>query len=66
MSEAKPRRTWPQRLLISLNVFLIVVCLVTAFSLNYFYSKVTKIGRVELGNSLTAEYRASLGGADET
>jgi LCP family protein required for cell wall assembly len=49
----KPRRTWPQRLLIAFNIGLVVVCLVTAGSLAYFYRKVSAIGRVELGNSLT-------------
>jgi LCP family protein required for cell wall assembly len=39
--------------LISVNVLLIVVCLVTAGPLYYFYGKVSSIGRVELGNSLT-------------
>ena len=40
-------------MLISVNVVLIVVCLVTAGGLAYFYGKVRSIGRVELGNALT-------------
>jgi LCP family protein required for cell wall assembly len=47
LSELKPRRTWPQRLLISLNVFLIVVCLTTAGAVGYLYSKVRDIGRIQ-------------------
>ena len=53
LSEFKARRTWTQRTLISLNILLIVVCLVTAGALSYFYGKVRSIGRVELGNALT-------------
>jgi LCP family protein required for cell wall assembly len=36
-----------------MNIALILVCLLTAGSLGYFYSKVSRIGRVQLGNSLT-------------
>src|SRR5438067_1072359 len=64
MSELKPRRTWPQRLMLSLNIFLILVCLVTAGGLQYFYSKVSHIGRVELGNSLTPSGDAARRGAE--
>ena len=53
MSELKARRTWPQRLLISCNICLIVMSLLTAGGLAYFYGKVRSIGRVELGNALT-------------
>ena len=65
MSELKTRRTWPQRLMITLNIFLILVCLATAFSLNYFYTKVSRIGRVELGNWLTPSDDATLHGAED-
>ena len=50
--------------MISLNVFLIVVCLVTAGTLQYLYRKVSHIGRVELGNSLTPSDDAALKGAE--
>ncbi|MEY2450005.1 MAG: hypothetical protein QOH79_3481 [Acidimicrobiaceae bacterium] len=40
-------------MLISLNVCLIIVALLTAGGLAYFYGKVRAIGRVELGNALT-------------
>lgn len=50
----KPRRTWPQRLLITFNVCLIVLCLLLAGSLTYLYGKVRNIGRVQgIGSSLT-------------
>ena len=50
--------------MITLNIFLIFVCLATAFSLNYFYSKVSRIGRVQLGNSLTPADDPTLRGAE--
>jgi LCP family protein required for cell wall assembly len=40
-------------MLISFSILLIVVSLVTAGSVAYFYGKVRSIGRVELGNALT-------------
>ncbi|MEY2452956.1 MAG: hypothetical protein QOD92_2530 [Acidimicrobiaceae bacterium] len=40
-------------MLISFNICLVMICLLTAGSLAYFYGKVSAIGRVELGNSLT-------------
>ena len=46
------RRTWPQRLLISFNVFLMFACLVTAGGLGYFYLKFGELPRLELGQSL--------------
>ena len=46
------RRTWPQRLLIAFNVFLIFACLVTAGGLGYFYLKFGELPRIELGTSL--------------
>ena len=56
MASASPgrrlRRTWPQRLLISFNVFLIFACLVTAGGLGFFYLKFGELPRIELGQSL--------------
>jgi len=49
---ARLRRTWPQRLLIGFNIFLVLVCLLTAGGIGYVYSKVSRIGRVQLGNAL--------------
>src|SRR4051812_42370199 len=42
-----PRRTWPQRVLIGFNIFLILVCLSTAVGLTYLYARVRDIGRVQ-------------------
>lgn len=53
MSEIKFRRTWPQRLIITVNVVLIVSALVTAASIAYLYSKVSDIGRIQgIGTAL--------------
>lgn len=50
------RRTWPQRLLITFNVFLIVTCLVIAGGLGYFNYKFGRLPRVAIDPSvLTAE-----------
>ncbi len=56
------RRTWPQRLLIGGNIFLILVCLLTAGGIGYVYSKVSDIGRVQLGNALAPVDSTSGGG----
>lgn len=61
---AKARRTWPQRLLIGGNIFLILICLLTAGGLGYAYSKVSSIGRVQLGNSLAPVDTSTTGGAE--
>jgi polyisoprenyl-teichoic acid--peptidoglycan teichoic acid transferase len=61
---AKARRTWPQRLLIGGNIFLILICLLTAGGLGYAYSKVSSIGRVQLGNSLVPVDKTTGGGAE--
>jgi LCP family protein required for cell wall assembly len=53
LPEFTARRTWPQRALISFNICLIVISLLTAGTLAYFYGKVSSIGRVEVGNALT-------------
>lgn len=44
----RPRRTWPQRLLITFNVMCIAVALVGAGTLAYAKRKVSQIDRVEL------------------
>jgi LCP family protein required for cell wall assembly len=61
------RRTWPQRLLIAFNVCLILLCLVMAGGLGYFYSKVRDIPRVSLDAVLTpiATDTVSVDGATE-
>lgn len=50
------RRTWPQRLLITFNVFLIVTCLVIAGGLGYFNYKFGRLPTVSIDpDVLTAE-----------
>ena len=51
----RPHRTWPQRLFITFNVLLIVACLTLSAALAYAYSKVSSIGRVQLGSVLAPE-----------
>jgi LCP family protein required for cell wall assembly len=49
-----PRRSWPQRLLLTFNVGLIVVCLVAAGGLGYFYWKFGQLPRVEIAENILA------------
>lgn len=49
----KPRRTWPQRLLIAFNVCFVIGLLGTATGLGYVYSKYSRLPRVELGAVLS-------------
>ena len=63
LREVTARRTWPQRLLISFNICLIVISLITAGGVAYFYGKVRSIGRVELGNALTPVDKSGPGAA---
>lgn len=48
----RTRRTWGQRLFIAFNIVMIGVCLATAAGIAYAYSKVSGIGRVQLGQAL--------------
>jgi LCP family protein required for cell wall assembly len=57
-AEARARRTWPQRLLIAVNLFLIVAALVTAAGLGYFNYKIGQLPRIRLG-SLTQRQASS-------
>jgi LCP family protein required for cell wall assembly len=57
-AEARARRTWPQRLLIAFNLFLIVAALVTAAGLGYFNYKIGQLPRIKL-ESLTERQRSS-------
>ena len=50
----RPRRTWPQRLLIVFNVSFALALLATAGGLAYVYTKYSRLPRVELGSSLDA------------
>ena len=49
------RRTWPQRLLITFNISLIVACLVVAGGLGYLNYKFAQLPRVSLGHVLADE-----------
>ena len=51
----KLRRTWPQRLLIGFNVFLVGVCLVTAGGIFYTFNRFGDLPRVELVHVLSPE-----------
>jgi len=55
VSGARLRRTWPQRLLIGFNIFLILACLLAASGLGYFYWRFGQLPRFELGDILTPE-----------
>jgi LCP family protein required for cell wall assembly len=47
------RRTWPQRLIITFNIALVVVCLVAAGGLAYFKQQYAEIKRIDLGGTLS-------------
>lgn len=51
-SGARGRRTWPQRLLLSLNIVLIIAALGAAAVLRFSYEKVGSLPRLELGDAL--------------
>lgn len=55
----RPRRSWPQRLLIGFNVCCVLAALVAAGVLGWQNTKVAKIQRVSLGRALTAEPQSS-------
>jgi LCP family protein required for cell wall assembly len=50
---SKPRRSWPQRLLIGFNVCVIVVALSTAAVLGYVNTKLASVQRLALSGALT-------------
>lgn len=49
----RPRRTWPQRLLLVANVVLVVACLGAALSLTTIRSTIEEIPVVDIGSSLS-------------
>lgn len=51
---ARRRRSWPQRLLISFNVFVVVGALVCAAGLGYLNLKLSKLHRVTVSQALTS------------
>ena len=52
-AKAKPRRTWLQRGVLSLNVIMILLALGAAWLLRQSYGKVSEISRVQLAGSLS-------------
>lgn len=53
-SRSVRRRSWPQRLLLSLNVVVTVACLVAAGGLYWTYSQASALPRIDVGKSLEA------------
>jgi polyisoprenyl-teichoic acid--peptidoglycan teichoic acid transferase len=51
----RPRRTWPQRVLITFNCLLLAGCLGVLGSLGYFYNRLGSIPRVELRDGTLGE-----------
>lgn len=49
----RPSRTWPQRLLLTLNVLIVVVCLVAAGGIAWAYNQASALPRVDVGASLS-------------
>ena len=49
----RPRRTWPQRLLLATNVVLVLACLGAAASLSKLRSTIEDVPVVDIGSSLT-------------
>jgi LCP family protein required for cell wall assembly len=49
-----PSRTWPQRLLLSLNIVVVLACLVAAGGLSWAYNQASALPRIDVGTSLEA------------
>ena len=49
----RPGRTWPQRLLLSFNVLLVLVCLGSAGALTWAYREASALPRIDVGASLS-------------
>lgn len=49
----RPHRTWPQRLLLTFNSLLVIVCLVAAGALAWTYNQASGLPRIELGRALS-------------
>jgi len=59
VSPSRPRRTWPQRLVLVLCSSIVLALLVTAGGLGYTYSKYSRLARVQLGSVLTGGVEVS-------
>ena len=53
-SSVRRRRTWPQRLLLSLNVVVAIACLAAAGGLYWAYGQASALPRIDVGASLEA------------
>ena len=53
----RPHRTWPQRLLLTLNITLVVVCLAAAGGVYWTYNQASALPRIDVGASLVAVHR---------
>lgn len=51
---SQPSRTWPQRLLLSLNFFVVFACLLAAGGLAWAYNQASALPRIDVGSSLQA------------
>jgi LCP family protein required for cell wall assembly len=49
----RPHRTWPQRLLLTLNIALVVVCLAAAGGVYWTYNQASALPRIDVGASLS-------------
>ena len=49
----RPSRTWPQRLLLTLNVLIVMVCLIAAGGIAWAYNQASALPRVDVGASLS-------------
>ncbi|HEY6532912.1 MAG TPA: LCP family protein [Acidimicrobiales bacterium] len=54
----RPHRTWPQRLLLTLNVALVLVCLVAAGGIWWTYNQASALPRIDVGASLSPQTEA--------
>ena len=50
-----PSRTWPQRLLLSLNIVVVLACLLAAGGLTWAYNQASALPRIDVGTSLEAQ-----------
>jgi polyisoprenyl-teichoic acid--peptidoglycan teichoic acid transferase len=49
----RPHRTWPQRLLLTLNIALVLVCLTAAGGIYWTYNQASALPRIDVGASLS-------------
>jgi LCP family protein required for cell wall assembly len=54
----RPHRTWPQRLLLTLNIALVVVCLAAAGGVYWTYNQASALPRIDVGASLSPSTEA--------